>query len=541
MPPRAAGTGLLLAALGALQTLAFVHTWAWWLPLLCTAALAGAVADARPGRAALYGWLFGSAWLAAGTWWLFISLHRYGGLPAPLAVAAVALLSMALSLYLALAMALFARWRCGRLWIDAPLFALLWLLAELARTVIFTGFPWLASGYAQIDAPLAALAPWVGVSGIGAAGAALSLLLAAAWRARRQPRRALPSAALVALALLVPAWLGSAQFSQPNGRLTVSLLQTNVAQDQKFAADRMPAALAWLREALESARGQLVVAPETAIPLLPSQLAELLPGYWPALRARFEAGPQALLVGLPMGDYDSGYTNSVLGVSPATADAQPYRYDKVHLVPFGEFIPSGFRWFTQMMNIPLGDFARGPLNAPSFAVGAPARGAEHLLRRPVRRRAGAALRRCRAGADAVRQCQQHRLVRRHHRHRPASAHLAHAHARIPAADAARHQHRRHRRHRPPRQGGGDVAAVHARRARRRGRRARRHHTLRMVGRALWALAVAAAGRGGDRWGEAGAATARALVAASSGLRQRVAGPATVPGPASAAARRCRPA
>jgi apolipoprotein N-acyltransferase len=37
-------------------------------------------------------------------------------------------------------------------------------------------------------------------------------------------------------------------------------------------------------------------------------------------------------------------------------------------VPFGEFIPAGFRWFTEMMNIPLGDFARGPLNAPSFAA-----------------------------------------------------------------------------------------------------------------------------------------------------------------------------
>jgi apolipoprotein N-acyltransferase len=44
-----------------------------------------------------------------------------------------------------------------------------------------------------------------------------------------------------------------------------------------------------------------------------------------------------------------------------------YRYDKQHLVPFGEFIPPGFRWFTEMMAIPLGDFARGPAVPPSFA------------------------------------------------------------------------------------------------------------------------------------------------------------------------------
>jgi apolipoprotein N-acyltransferase len=149
----------------------------------------------------------------------------------------------------------------------------------------------------------------------------------------------------------------------------VSLLQGNVAQDEKFAVDRLPAALAWMQAALDGARGQLVVAPETAIPLLPSQLAELLPDYWPAVRRRFEDSTQSVLLGLPMGDYDQGYTNSVAGLSAATRGALPYRYDKVHLVPFGEFIPTGFRWFTQMMNIPLGDFARGPLNAPSFAVG----------------------------------------------------------------------------------------------------------------------------------------------------------------------------
>ncbi|NLZ43189.1 MAG: apolipoprotein N-acyltransferase, partial [Comamonadaceae bacterium] len=59
-----------------------------------------------------------------------------------------------------------------------------------------------------------------------------------------------------------------------------------------------------------------------------------------------------------------GYTNSVAGLE---AGAGEYRYDKHHLVPFGEFIPRGFRWFTDAMNIPLGDFARGTANPPSFA------------------------------------------------------------------------------------------------------------------------------------------------------------------------------
>jgi apolipoprotein N-acyltransferase len=270
---------------------------------------------------------------------------------------------MGLALYLALAMALFARLRSGRPALDVASFAALWLLAELARTVIFTGFPWLASGYAQIDGPLAAWAPWLGVSGIGVLAALVAALLAVAWHRRTW--------AALGLALLLPAasaLIGARELSTPSGELSVSLLQGNVPQDQKFSMDHVPQTLAWVAQALGQAQGQLVVAPETAVPLLPEQLAELVPDYWPALRARFESGSQAALIGVPLGDYQSGYTNSVVGLSAKTRGGAPYRYDKVHLVPFGEFIPTGFRWFTELMNIPLGDFARGPLNAPSFVV-----------------------------------------------------------------------------------------------------------------------------------------------------------------------------
>ena len=82
--------------------------------------------------------------------------------------------------------------------------------------------------------------------------------------------------------------------------------------------------------------------------------------------ALLQATKFALLPALLAAYFERGYTNSVAGLS----SAGEYRYDKYHLVPFGEFIPSGFRWFTAMMNIPLGDFARGVVDPPSFAVGA---------------------------------------------------------------------------------------------------------------------------------------------------------------------------
>jgi apolipoprotein N-acyltransferase len=262
---------LLAALLGGLHSVPAAFPQAWPLQLACVALLAWRVADATPGRAALLGASFGSAWLAAGTWWLFISMHRYGGLPAWMAALAVAGLSLVLALYLSLALALCARWRQAHVALDALLLAGLWLVAELARGVLFTGFPWLASGYAHVESPLAALAPWIGVYGIGCVAAFASALVGLAVAETRGRRAAL--AALVLVAAGTAGAINDGGFTQSAGRVDVTLLQTNVAQDQKFAADRLPQAMDDLAAALAAARGSLVVAPETAVPLLPDQLA----------------------------------------------------------------------------------------------------------------------------------------------------------------------------------------------------------------------------------------------------------------------------
>ncbi len=352
--------------LGGLHSLSGVYTQFWWLQLVSLALLVWRIGTAPPARAAALGMLFGTAWLVGNIWWLFISMHRYGGLPAWMAALAVLLLSAFMALFLAAAMGAFARWRSGRPLADALLLAALWLLAELTRGALFTGFPWAASGYAHVDGPLADLAPWLGVYGIGFVAALLAALPALAWASGGGRARA--GAALAVAALLAAlGWAHPANFTQPSGTLKVSLLQGNVPQDEKFSIAHLPEALAWTRKNLLAAQGELVLGPETVIPLLPAQLD---PAYWAELLAHFRAGKQAALVGLPLGDEALGYTNSVAGISAASA-AEPggfYRYDKHHLVPFGEFIPLGFRWFTEMMNIPLGDFNRGALVAPPFPV-----------------------------------------------------------------------------------------------------------------------------------------------------------------------------
>ena len=182
----------------------------------------------------------------------------------------LALLARCLSLYLAAAMALFARWRRGaRAGATRCCSPPLWLLAELARGVIFTGFPWLASGYAHVDSPLAALAPWIGVYGIGASSPAGWRRWSAAPAAARAPRWLRAAAGALACSALGAVPAASTSPSRP-ARSGVTLLQSNVPQDEKFAAERLPADAGLdRRRSCATARGELVVAPETAIPLLP--------------------------------------------------------------------------------------------------------------------------------------------------------------------------------------------------------------------------------------------------------------------------------
>jgi len=318
-------------------------------------------------RAAWLSAAFGIAMLCSTFWWLYISMHFYGGLAAPLTVLAVVLLAAFLSLYYAAAGALFVRLAPRRKLPRAFVFASLWLLAELARVEFFTGFPWGEGGYAHVDGWARPLAAWVGVHGITFLSAFAGAWLAMALRASRMQWA---TAIAIVLACFVLSYLpvqsalpGEAASAPATEQpLQVTLLQGNIPQDEKFQAGTgVATALQWYGQQLRDAKTPLVVAPETAIPLLPMQLPE---GYWQALQSRFATGQQAALVGMPVGSPQAGYANSVVGFKPAQAEL--YRFDKHHLVPFGEFVPPGFRWFIDMMRIPLGDFNRGAVGQASF-------------------------------------------------------------------------------------------------------------------------------------------------------------------------------
>jgi apolipoprotein N-acyltransferase len=331
----------------------------WWLQVLSLAGLV-ALIDRAPGvrSAGLRAWVFAIAWLCGTFWWLYISMHTYGGLAAPLAGLAVLGLAAFLGLYYGVAGAVYRAIPARGVLRRALAFGGLWMVAELLRGTWFTGFPWGAGGYAHVDGAAPWLAPLIGVYGLGGMAAAMSAALAMAIRLRK------PALAGVAVALLCIAsyWPQPASRSAGLPPMSLALLQGNIPQDEKFQpGSGVPLALEWYAQQLQAATETFIVAPETAIPVLPQDLPD---GYADALHKRFATGTQAALIGIPLGTEGQGYSNAAIGMKPA--QALPYLYEKHHLVPFGEFVPPLFRWFTNLMNIPLGDFRRGAVGQPSF-------------------------------------------------------------------------------------------------------------------------------------------------------------------------------
>jgi apolipoprotein N-acyltransferase len=153
-------------------------------------------------------------------------------------------------------------------------------------------------------------------------------------------------------------------WTTPHGEpLDVALLQGNIPQELKFVPGRYQATLDTYARLAGSTKARLVVLPETAIPRF---LVDVDPAYLETLAGPVAARGGDVLVGVPVLDRERRYYNAVvsLGASPQQA------YAKSHLVPFGEFVPTGFRWLVAMMRIPLGEFARGaPDQAPLAVAG----------------------------------------------------------------------------------------------------------------------------------------------------------------------------
>lgn len=359
---------LLLSLLaGATAVAGFAPFELWPLPILSLAVLFVQLSRAPSRRAGfLIGLVWGLGFFLAGVSWVFVSLWVYGGMPMWLAGLATFLFCAFLALFPATVGALQAGWRHRPALRTLLLLPLAWSVMEWTRGWIFTGFPWLVAGYSQVpNSPLAGYAPLVGVYGISFLLALIAGLLAWGMTPRISPAsRVWAATAIVALGIGGQALRGI-QWTTPDGVPTsVALLQGNIPQDMKWQPDKTRATLDSYARMAAAAPARLIVLPETALPLFESELPDT---YRTTLAALGRHNGGDVLAGLPTGSLDGAYYNSV--VSFGSAPSQ--RYSKVHLVPFGEYIPlkKVWGWVIKVLHIPLSDFARGAIDQRPLAIG----------------------------------------------------------------------------------------------------------------------------------------------------------------------------
>ena len=385
---------LLIALSSLLQVLIFplpglyVLSWGAFAPLivaLLRARPAGALEidgsiqlqAAKPGQAFLLAYLSGILWYAGTCYWIYDTMHQYGGLNAPMALLALFLFCLYLGLYHGLFGLLLSfvagPGRDNRIALAAAPF--LWVAVELARTLV-TGFPWNLLGTAQVDnVSLSRITTWTGVYGISFEIMLVNVSVAAAFLVPKKKRNTLLTASLVAAAVLQAGRLVDAP-AVPADRAAL-LAQENIPVDAAWTRDNFERTLSELSDLTVKAGASsvgpdaktgnidLIVWPESPAPFFTSD-----PLFRDPVSQMAQAAHTWVVTGA-IGSTPAAHSvtaasqvfNSAALITPS--GEWTARYDKVHLVPFGEYLPFPRLFaFAGGLTKEVGEFQTGTSRAP---------------------------------------------------------------------------------------------------------------------------------------------------------------------------------
>lgn len=361
--PRASAA-LALAA-GSILPLAYAPFGLWPIAFVATTILFLLWLGCPPAGAFVRGWLFGLGYFGFGVYWVYNSLHEFGHAPPWVAGGLTFGLVMVLAVFPGIAGYLQAR--LGGLLPPRVrallLMPALWVLAEWTRGWVMTGFPWLALGYSQIDAPLAGIAPVLGVFGVSLAVAISAGLLA--MLIAGHPRVRVAALAALATLWLISGLLGRIEWSEPaGGPLRVTLIQGNIPQERKWAEGELePTLEMYLAATREHWDSDLIIWPETAIAAYSFEVEDRLLRPLAREAAKNDAVVMAGLIYFePQGRQ---YHNSMVVLGSEIGV-----YHKRHLVPFGEYIPlrKWLRFLDGLIKLPVADIDPGVMRQPQLRV-----------------------------------------------------------------------------------------------------------------------------------------------------------------------------
>ncbi|OOF70548.1 apolipoprotein N-acyltransferase [Rodentibacter caecimuris] len=315
--------------------------------------------------------LWGISFFGFGVNWLNVSIHQFGGASLIVSYFLVGLLAAYLSLYPLLFTYLIQRFQVK----SAVIFPVIWTFTEFLRGWLFTGFPWLQFGYSQIDSPFAGIAPIFGVTGLtfftmwGSA-----VIFGIVFEGRRSTAPGKFIVAYLAQLIVISglsAYIGKVKFvtSVEDRGLMITLAQGNIEQNLKWDPDYFYSTLAVYQKLISDNLGKtdLIILPESALPTLENHIL-------PFLENLDQVGRQyktEVMIGTVFQEDQSGKLfNSIiaLGGDKSYTLNTPNRYNKHHLVPFGEYVPleQVLRPLGSVFNLPMSAFQQGEAVQPSF-------------------------------------------------------------------------------------------------------------------------------------------------------------------------------
>ena len=240
----------------------------------------------------------------------------------------------------------------------------IWTFFEWIKGWVFTGFPWLTMGYSQVpSSPLVGFLSIIGIYGLTLILTSLALLISLIFL-NKNKRSQLLKVGVVAVVLVSGQLLKYIEWTEPSGEpISISLVQGNIAQDIKWQKETVTQTLQIYQKLIQKTKGQIILLPETALPLLVEYIPET---FKKSILLHASKERAHVLIGA-IERHDTKYFNVVLNLD--SDSSQVYR--KSHLVPFGEFIPLKFIFqyiYTHYLNMPMNDLSRGSIRQEPMAI-----------------------------------------------------------------------------------------------------------------------------------------------------------------------------
>jgi apolipoprotein N-acyltransferase len=310
-----------------------------------------------PRDAGGHAYWFGLGMFLTGTYWIYISVHVFGNAALWIALLLMVGLAVIMALFLWIAGWLISRLSQGEPWRLLFVVPAAWVLIEWLRGWVFTGFPWLALGYGQIDTLFAGWAPVLGVYGV-------SFMLMISTTAIIVVLLSNGVQRLIGLSVVVLPWLLGGMlllvdWTEPDGgSIRATIVQAGVSQDKKWDRDNLQPIMEFYRKStLSVPASEIIVWPEVAIPALNDQVDN----YINLVERDLRRGKQSVVFGILERSFEQTAEGDIYNSVMILGGEERQSYRKRHLVPFGEYfpVPAGVREWMKMQNLPHSDLAAG--------------------------------------------------------------------------------------------------------------------------------------------------------------------------------------